>query len=624
VNLHDLVSQLIIDTRGAAGALFAAPTADSSLHAYLPELVLCLTVLVLLAVRLPRFGWRVDTFWIALVGAAAALYFAAPWHHLGPLTADAAKDPSIASQRMEIFTGMLVFDTFSVYVRSLLLAFAVLLVILTKLTGIPDREDGPDIYSLFFGATIGMCLMTEANHLLTVFLAVEMASVPSYVLAGILKGRRQASEASLKYSVYGAGAAGVMLYGISLIAGLLNTAHLPTIAAQLAERYATMSSGEVMVLALAGLMISVGLAFKLSAVPFHFWCPDVFEGATAEVNAFLSIASKAAALALLVRVAIGMTSIPPAGVHPGERTAAAVQESGVGSQVSAIRGQATGDRGWAVASGDLNPYFVATQQQAASDEPAVASPETQNPEAALQPIRSFVAKLTAFFAIITCTFGNLAAYGQNNLKRMLAYSTIAHAGYMMMPISAAVAMTGIDNDGAAKAIAALAIYMAVYLFMNLAAFAVVALYRNAMRSEDVTDYAGLIHRSPLTVICFGAALFSLIGLPPLSGFVGKFAIFACLVDGYQKVESAGLPGFYLLLLLIIGGLNTAISLFYYLRVVKIMTIDEEPRDRPPLAYSDVSLGGAFLWVITLPTALLIFSWDWLSQISLAAARHLLS
>src|SRR5204862_149744 len=110
----------------------------------------------------------------------------------------------------------------------------------------------------------------------------------------------------------------------------------------------------------------------------------------------------------------------------------------------------------------------------------------------------------------------------------------------------------------------------------------------------------------------------------LVGFVGKFAIFAALVDGYQKVESAGLPGFYLLLLLLVGGLNTAISLIYYLRVVKVMTIDDEPRDRPPLAFSDVSLGGAFLWVITLPTALLIVSWDWLSEVSLAAARNLLS
>src|SRR5262245_29444845 len=342
MNLHDLVSQLIIDTKGVAGALFAAPTADSSLRAYLPELVICLTILALLGVRafVPRWGWKVETFWIALVGAGAALYFAAPWQHLvAALSPESAAEPS-AVTRMEIFTGMLVYDTFSVYVRSLLLAFAVLLVIFTKLTGIPDREDAPDIYSLFFGATLGMCLMASANHLLTVFLAVEMASVPSYVLAGILKGRRQASEASLKYSVYGAGAAGVMLYGISLIGGLLNTAHLPTIAVQLAEKFShpPVPTGELMVLALAGLMISVGLAFKLSAVPFHFWCPDVFEGATAEVNAFLSIASKAAALALLVRVAIGMGTIPPVGYQPGERTAVGSQAPGARSEETRIHG----------------------------------------------------------------------------------------------------------------------------------------------------------------------------------------------------------------------------------------------------------------------------------------------
>jgi NADH-quinone oxidoreductase subunit N len=495
---------------------------------------------------------------------------------------------------------MLVYDTFSVYVRSLLFAFAVLFIIFTKLTGIPDKEDGQDVYSLVLGATLGMCLMASANHLLTVFLAVEMASVPSYVLAGLLKGRRVASEAALKYSVYGAGAAGVMLYGISLVAGLTNTAHLPTLAATLAEKYPTFTSSELMVLALGGLMISVGLAFKLSAVPFHFWCPDVFEGATAEVNAFLSIASKAAALALLVRVALGVSTLPPEGFVPGQRTATIQARPAPGAQASL--------------------FNVADEPATKADSAAPA----KTPMEALAPVRSFTARLIAFFAIITCTFGNLAAYGQNNLKRLLAYSTIAHAGYMMMPVSAAVAMAGINNAGAEKAIAALAIYMAVYLFLNLAAFAVVAFLRNAMRSEDLTDYAGLIRRSPLTVVCFALTLFGLIGLPPLSGFIGKFAIFAALVDGWQSVEAAGLPGFYLLLLLLVGGINTAICLFYYLRVAKVMTIDEEPRDRPPYSFSDVSLGGAFLWLITLPTALLIVSWDWLSDVTLAAARNLIS
>jgi len=344
----------------------------------------------------------------------------------------------------------------------------------------------------------------------------------------------------------------------------------------------------------------VGLAFKLSAVPFHFWCPDVFEGATAEVNAFLSVASKAAALALLVRVAVGMGAIAPVGYAPGERWAKTHQAAPAAGQTAAL-------------------FNVA-------DEPvqAAAAPFKLSAMQALQPVRSFTAKLIAFFAIITCTFGNLAAYGQTNIKRMLAYSTIAHAGYMMMPVAAVVAMAGIDNAGAARGIAGLAIYIAVYLFMNLGAFAVVAFLRNAMRSEDIADYAGLVRRCPLTVVCFSIILFSLVGLPPLSGFIGKFAVFLPLVNGWSALEGAGQPGFFLLLLLIVGGINTAISLFYYLRVVKVMTIDDEPADRPPLVFSDVSLAGAYLWLITLPTAGLIVAWDWLSEMADAAARNLIS
>jgi NADH-quinone oxidoreductase subunit N len=606
VNLHDLVSQVIIDTEGAAGTV----TLDSSLRAFLPELVLCVTVLAMLFVRLFRAARKVDMFWLALAGTAAALYFAAPWEHLrGVLTADQAAQPG-AAVRMEIFTGMLVYDTFSIYIRSALLLFGLLFVVFTKLSGIPDHEDAPDIYTLVLGATLGMCLMATANHLLMVFMGVEMASVPSYCLAGLLKGKRKGSEAALKYAVYGAGAAGVMLYGISLVTGILNTAHLPSIAMSLADKFAdgigSVPQGEVMVLALGGLMISVGLAFKLSAVPFHFWCPDVFEGATAEVNAFLSVASKAAALALLVRVAVGFGAIPPEGPAPGDRTAAAKNAKAETTETAALFNIAQ------------EPVTAAEAKPEAEAKPAT------NPQAALEPVRSFAAKLVAFFAIITCTFGNLAAYGQTNIKRMLAYSTIAHAGYMMMPVAALLAMTGLNQSGAERAVAGLAIYIAVYLFMNLGAFAVVAFLRNAMRSEEIADYAGLVRRCPLTVVCFALILFSLVGLPPLSGFIGKFAIFASLVEGWRLLESAGQPGFFLLLLLIVGGINTAISLFYYLRVVKVMTIDDEPRDRPPLVWSDVSLAGAYLWLITLPTLGLIVAWDWLSEMAQAAGRNLIS
>jgi NADH-quinone oxidoreductase subunit N len=631
VNLHQLVSELIVDTKGSPDASFFSIAPDSSLYVFLPELIICATILVMLLVRLVAIGRKLNTGYIALAGSLIALYVAAPGN-LFSLPESAAGATASATVRMEIFTGMLVYDAFSVYVRAALLLFAALFVIFTWLSGIPDLEDGPDIYTLVLGATLGMCLMASANHLLSVFLAVEMASVPSYVLAGLLKGRRVSSEAALKYSIYGAGTAGVMLYGISLLAGLLNTAHLPTMAATLAQRFGTepgFTGSELMVLTLGGLLVSVGLAFKLSAVPFHFWCPDVFEGATAEVNAFLSVASKAGALALLVRVTIGLGIIAPAGVEPGYRTAHQVTAPAPGTPV-------------AVANVDPSLLQVNYQQpdetkpdepkaepaKPAADEAAPAaspliekSPSVIRAEgiAALTPVRWFIAKLVAFFAIITCTFGNLAAYGQNNLKRLFAYSTIAHAGYMLMAIPAAMVLAGSNSGGAERAIAALGIYIAVYLFMNLGAFAVIAFLRNAMRSEDIADYAGLIRRCPLTVICFSLILFSLVGLPPLSGFIGKFAIFASLVEAYQ---AAGKDGFFLLLLIVIGGLNTAISLFYYLRVVKAMTIDEESRDRPPFVYSDVSLASAYLWLIALPTVGLIVNWEGLNRLALAAARQL--
>jgi NADH-quinone oxidoreductase subunit N len=629
VNLHQLVSELIVDTKGSPDASFFEITPDSSLYVFLPELILCATILLMLLVRVFSVGRRLNTGYIALAGSLVALYFAAPGN-LFSLPDNFANASPSATVRMEIFTGMLVYDAFSVFVRAALLLFAALFVVFTWLSGIPDHEDGPDIYTLVLGATLGMCLMASANHLLTVFLAVEMASVPSYVLAGLLKGRRVASEAALKYSIYGAGTAGVMLYGISLLAGLLNTAHLPTMAATLAEKFSSeagFSGSELMVLALGGLMVSVGLAFKLSAVPFHFWCPDVFEGATAEVNAFLSVASKAGALALLVRVTVGLGIIAPAGVAPGFRTAQQVHGAAPTNSVASVDpallqvAYQPGDEKKDADEPQANEP-AADESKADATAPVIdKSPSVVRSEgtAALTPVRWFIAKLVAFFAIITCTFGNLAAYGQNNLKRMFAYSTIAHAGYMLMAIPAAMILAGSTGGGADRAIASLGIYIAVYLFMNLAAFAVIAFLRNAMRSEDISAYAGLVRRCPLTVICFSITLFSLVGLPPLSGFIGKFAIFASLVEAYQ---AAGKDGFFLLVLIVIGALNTAISLFYYLRVVKVMTIDEESRDRPPFVFSDVSLASAFLWLITLPTLFLIINWEGLNRLAQAAARQL--
>jgi NADH-quinone oxidoreductase subunit N len=515
-------------------------TLQVSLPLFRPELIVCATIVVMLLVKVFNWGQRIDSFWIALVGSLLAFVFALPGH---PETGMSFLEALGSVQRTEIFTGMLVYDGMTVFFRMFLLAFAFWFIILVRMTGLADREEGQDFYTLLLGATLGMCLMASANHLMTVFLAVEMASVPSYVMAGILKGRRRASEAALKYAVYGAGAAGVMLYGISLLAGLLGTAHLPTIAAKLAalDIPAIATTGEgaapLMVLALAGLMIMVGLAFKLSAVPFHFWCPDVFEGASAEVDAFLSVASKAAAMALLVRVALGVS------YAPAEQTVADHRPATV--QTVALLQSADGD----------------SVQPAAKVAP-------------LMPVRSFIVHLLAIVAAVTCTFGNLAAYGQTNIKRLLAYSTIAHAGYMIMAVAAAVQLAGSNTGSACEAVAALVFYLALYVFMNLGAFAIVAFLRGAMQSEEIADYAGLIHSAPVMSVALVAILVSLIGIPPMAGFMGKFAVFAALVD-------AGGP--LMIALLVIAGFNTVISLIYYLRVAKVVCIDPEPETRGPIA-----------------------------------------
>jgi NADH-quinone oxidoreductase subunit N len=541
VSLQELVNKVIRDTL------------DTSVPLFLPELVICGTIVVLLLARLFRFTAWLHPFWIALAGSLVAFWYALPAGGI-----DALGEVG----RQEIFTGMLVYDSLTVFFRLFLLAFAILFVVLVRFTGLADQQDGQDFYSLLLGATLGMCLMASANHLMTVFLAVEMASVPSYVMSGILKGRRRAGEAALKYAVYGAGAAGVMLYGISLLAGLLGTAHLPTIATRLVDMNipgliaAKQGGSQLMVLALAALMIMVGLAFKLSAVPFHFWCPDVFEGAPAEVDAFLSVASKGAAMALLLRVALGVTTT--------------IGEPAASNQPATVQRTITAQT-------------VALQQTPDGEAASAAGND------ALSPVRTFLVRLLAIVAAVTCTFGNLAAYGQTNIKRLLAYSTIAHAGYMIMAVAAAIQLVGTSSTGAADAIEALIFYIAVYLFMNLGAFAIVAFLRNEIGSEEIADYAGLIRSAPVTSVALTVILVSLIGLPPLVGFFGKFYVFYALVV-------AG--GWWMIALLVIAGINTAISLVYYLRVAKVVCMDPEPSGRGRVTIG--LLPGLYVLLITLP------------------------
>jgi NADH:ubiquinone oxidoreductase subunit 2 (subunit N) len=691
VNLHDLLHYVLNDL-------------GPSLRSVGPELSLCAAIMLVLLARMivpaRKFAWL--PYAIALAGTLVGLYFLGQ-EILSWLNRSAGVPYVQGPPPQSIFTGLLVRDSFGIAIRGLLLFFAVLFVTFTRVSGVPGEDDAVEFYVMVLGATLGMCIMVTANHALMVVLGIEMASVPSYVLAGILRHRRTSSEAALKYAVFGAAAAGVMLYGISLLTGVLGTAHLPTMAERLSdwlrprevhanvdgqvieigkdvsgkpiEQGSSVKKDQVLfrldnpklsvraadidgqvdverehynalqheitangsalkpderarltlqldesqnklrgleqqaqrfkseladlevrspidgrietwdianrlanrpvhrgdlllqvtkdgpdfrataiVLVLGGLMTMVGLAFKLSAVPFHFWVPDVFEGAPAEVGMFLSIASKAAAVALLTRLALIFSG---GGLDPVKATATI---------------------------------------------------------AALAPVRFYLSSLIALLSAVTCTFGNLAAYGQTNIKRLLAYSTIAHAGYMMMPVAAAVKLSGDvshpQREGAVQAVAALVVYLGVYLFMNFGAFAIVAFVRNASRSESIGDYAGMVRRSTAVAVSLAIILFSLVGLPPLAGFSAKFAAFAALLDANMY------------LLLVIGGLNTVLSLFYYLRVVKVMTLEAEPEQHPAPAIPLLSAPGIYSAVLAGTMVIIFIRWGGLWTIGQVAGRAL--
>jgi NADH-quinone oxidoreductase subunit N len=527
--LANSINQLITDLPAQIG---------SDVTAFLSELVLCGTVVALLLGRLLGIDRKMPGHWIAMAGTLIAFGIA-----FGNVYAN-GPDAYQVGEDAQLFSGLLVNDGLTVFFRLFLLVFLVLVIALTVLSGIPDNEDGPDFYTLLIGATIGMMLMASANHLLMLFLAVEMASVPSYVMVGFLKGKRLSSEAALKYVVYGAGAAGVMLYGTSLVAGMLGTGQLHLVAEKLGELLSSeggvgtaMSTAAVRTIVLGVMMILVGLAFKLSLVPFHFWCPDAFEGAPAEVGGFLSVASKAAAFALLIRV-----------VH-----------------------QLTG-------FGDLAvPLAIGL----------------------------------GVIAVVSSTFGNLAAYFQTNVKRMLAYSTIAHAGYMLTGV---VAMLVALEDGnqmlATDCVEGVLFYLSVYLFMNLGAFAIVALIRNRTYSEEIADYRGLKSECPWLCVMMAVCLFSLVGLPPLGGFVAKFFVLAPVWEAASIHWSMGvLVGFALL--------NTVFSLFYYLKVPVAMFIADRPEDARPARTG--STEAVFVLLLTAPILLLGMS-PLISKLSLAAER----
>jgi NADH-quinone oxidoreductase subunit N len=343
-----------------------------------------------------------------------------------------------------------------------------------------------EYYALLMFATAAAALCAAASDLIAIYLSIEFLSLASYVLAAYAKRDRRSAEAGLKYFLYGAACSAVMVYGMSILFGITGGSTALSAVAQALSPDAAGSGA-----AWVGVMfVLVGLGFKVSLVPFHFWTPDVYEGAPTPVTAYLSVVSKAAGLAVLARFLM-VVGLPTAGFS-------------------------------------LSWYWILVALTAAS-----------------------------------MFYGNLVAIPQRNIKRMLGYSSIAQIGYFLIGFLAAVAAarSGIADDWGMQGVV---IYFLAYLFTNLGAFAVVVAAEKGLGSERIDDYAGLMKRSPVLASAMTVFLVSLAGVPPTAGFLGKFFIFG----GAIKIGLADHPE--LVVLAILGVINSVISAFYYLNIVRLM------------------------------------------------------
>jgi NADH-quinone oxidoreductase subunit N len=476
-----------------------------------PELVLCTGIVVLLVLRMLSGGSR-----LATMTTGTAFVFVALLVAVYQLMADASAG--------SIFQGMLVADSFALVLRPFLLAGTGLILVLIQASRLSDPWDQADLQVLLLGSTVGLLLMVQVQHLLMLLIAIEMAGVPTYALAAFPKGRRTGSEAALKFVVFGAAASGVMLYGMTLLAGVFGTGYLPNLVDGIARRGLDLP-------VLAGLaLLGIGLGFKLSVAPLHLWCPDVFEGATAEIAGYLATVSKTATGALLLRLLHSLHTVTN---DPWQLT------DTVGLSLGVV-------------------------------------------------------------AALSMTVGNLGAFAQKNLQRLLAYSTIAHAGYILLGV--AVVTT--------SALQAVVFYLIVYLLMNLGAFAAIAWVRQTTGRVDLEAVRGLVSRHPLPAVTFTLFLVSLLGLPPLAGFAAKFQVFLAVYQAGQAATEVR-PVFQLAwyTLLGIALVNTVISAYYYLRVVRAMILDP-PTDPEIPAPQNHSTASTQLLLVLLGLAILILGIYW--------------
>ena len=398
------------------------------------------------------------------------------------------------------FNGMFIADGYSLFFKLIFMLNVILTVLISVKYIVIEKVNFGEYYSLILFSTLGMMLMASAGDLITLYLGLELMALSTYVLAGFLRHDIKSNEAAMKYFLLGSFASAFLLYGISMIYGLTGTTDLHAISSYISQK--GLSGNPVLTLSM--IMFAVAFSFKIAAVPFHMWAPDVYEGAPTSVTAFMSVGPKAAGFAVLGRVFLTAFG------------AARIEWTGI-----------------------------------------------------LIPI-----------AILTMAVGNIAAISQTNIKRMLAYSSIAHAGYILLGIIA----------GTSEGMASVLNYLFIYAFMNIGAFAVVIMLRSeGFKGDNISDYEGLAKTHPLAAALMLVFMFSLTGIPPTAGFMGKFYLFMSAVSaGYTWLA-------------VTAVIFSAISAYFYLRIVMYMYM-KEPKTAVQLSASP---GIALALAITVIAVLLI-------------------
>ncbi|HWZ19446.1 MAG TPA: NADH-quinone oxidoreductase subunit N [Ktedonobacteraceae bacterium] len=468
----------------------------SDLYLLSPQLSLIFLALIVMVVDL-FLKRRIVTVAVAMIGLIVPLGFTIS---LAILTANHAL-PDVHG-----FYGMLVVDQYAIFFDIIFLITAAIVILSSySYVGKYVKADG-EFYTLLLFSVAGMMFMASTSELLTIYISLELTSIPLYVMAGLLRTSERSAEAAVKYVLLGAMSSAILLYGFALLYGLTGTTDLTGIAISIEKG---VQNGNVLVL-IASVLILAGFGFKISAVPFHMWAPDIYEGSPTPATAFFSVGSKAAGFAALLRIFV------------------------------------TGGLG------QVNLQTLIT--------------------------------IVAIIAILTMTLGNLVAAVQTNVKRMMAYSSIAQAGYILVGFTAS--LSGQNSYGSS----AVLFFILVYALTNLGAFAGIIALANATGGEKIEDFRGLAKRAPLLSAGTALCLLSLSGIPPMAGFVSKVFIFSA-------AWSQGLSW-----LVVIALINTVISLVYYGRLVKVMYFDaplkEDHLTTPIGLSSSIALTTAALIVIT--------------------------